>query len=370
MRIEKDKQEPGQNRIAAQAVGQAAAQNAVARGKPRTIGVQPLPPFRRAFHIAVQGIRIRLGRSLVTLSGVALGTAFLMSTVTAQFVDRAVGRERELRRQVDSMVNVLRGQIGTVENKVLTVFVCGALSPEETAFLERIRSLRPAALRVMGAGITGFDSVSAPELARDAAAVLLLGDASSCPVPLATLTGDMLTPLVIDSRPDREVQYGPTVRREVFFGPQSEDRRLRETQRAVQERYRLVWIIAISLAVTVIGVANALLMSVTERFREIGTMKCLGALSVFIRRLFLIESALIGLAGSVVGVLTGTLLTLMAYASAYGVGLVFGAVERGGLLLASMLGILIGTVLAIVAALYPARVAARMVPAAALRSTV
>ncbi|MFH1887558.1 MAG: FtsX-like permease family protein, partial [Pseudomonadota bacterium] len=38
------------------------------------------------------------------------------------------------------------------------------------------------------------------------------------------------------------------------------------------------WIAVLSLLVCVAGIANAQLMAVTERFREIGTMKCLGAL--------------------------------------------------------------------------------------------
>ncbi|HOT52163.1 MAG TPA: hypothetical protein PLI07_14365, partial [Candidatus Hydrogenedentes bacterium] len=51
-----------------------------------------------------------------------------------------------------------------------------------------------------------------------------------------------------------------------------------------------VWLAAISLLVCVVGITNAMLMSVTERYREIGTMKCLGALDWFVVKLFLIEA--------------------------------------------------------------------------------
>ena len=53
-----------------------------------------------------------------------------------------------------------------------------------------------------------------------------------------------------------------------------------------------------------------MLMSVTERFREIGTMKCLGALDTFIVKLFLLESTFQGLAGTSAGIVIGFALTL------------------------------------------------------------
>ena len=335
------------------------------------IGIQHPPPFRRAFRIAVQGIRIRLGRSLVTLSGVVLGTAFLMSTVTTQFVDRAVARERDARQQLRIMESVLKSRIGSIEGKTLSVAVCGTLTPMDAALLDLLRDAKPAALRLYGAAACpGFEPANLTALGPGAVAVLILGDAPVCPVPLAALTGGMNVPLVIDSRSDRQCQPAPGVRREIFFGRQLADQRDRVAKQARQDRFRTIWIVVVSLAVTILGVANALLMSVTERFREIGTMKCLGALSVFIRRLFLIESSLIGLAGSVIGVISGILLTLVVYGFIYGFGLVFGSLAYGPLMLAALAAVITGTILAVVAALYPARFASRMVPASALRSTV
>ncbi len=55
------------------------------------------------------------------------------------------------------------------------------------------------------------------------------------------------------------------------------------------------WIVILSLLVCIVGIINAQLMSVTERFREIGTMKCLGALDRFIVRLFVLEALDAGL---------------------------------------------------------------------------
>ncbi len=64
-------------------------------------------------------------------------------------------------------------------------------------------------------------------------------------------------------------------------------------------------IAAISLLVGGIGVMNIMLVSVTERIREIGLRKALGATPAVIRRQFLVEASLLGLAGGLVGVVVG-----------------------------------------------------------------
>jgi len=68
-----------------------------------------------------------------------------------------------------------------------------------------------------------------------------------------------------------------------------------------------IWLIVLSLLVCTVGIINAQLMSVTERFREIGIMKCLGALDRIIVRLFLIEALILGMVGAGVGGLLGML---------------------------------------------------------------
>lgn len=59
---------------------------------------------------------------------------------------------------------------------------------------------------------------------------------------------------------------------------------------------------AVSLLVAAIGITNTMVMSIYERTREIGVMKVIGASLKDIRRLFLFESAIIGLGGGVFGV--------------------------------------------------------------------
>ena len=55
---------------------------------------------------------------------------------------------------------------------------------------------------------------------------------------------------------------------------------------------RQSWLAIMALLVCFVGIMNAMLMSVTERFKEIGTMKCLGAKNSFVVKLFLSPSRL------------------------------------------------------------------------------
>jgi ABC-type antimicrobial peptide transport system permease subunit len=68
--------------------------------------------------------------------------------------------------------------------------------------------------------------------------------------------------------------------------------------------------------------------------------------------------------------MVGTILPLAAYGFTYRFGLVFGAMPYGLLSAMAAGSVVAGTFLAVVAAIYPANFASRMVPASALRSTV
>ena len=136
---------------------------------------------------------------------------------------------------------------------------------------------------------------------------------------------------------------------------------LMETMSSVSDTLTLLLgsIAGISLIVGGIGIMNMMLTTVTERTREIGLRKSLGAKSRDISVQFLAESALLTLIGGVVGVILGALASFLigkfggmtTYVAAWSVWLAFGV--------SGSIGIIFGY--------YPAKRAAMLNPIEALR---
>jgi putative ABC transport system permease protein len=126
------------------------------------------------------------------------------------------------------------------------------------------------------------------------------------------------------------------------------------------------WIIILSLLVCVVGIVNAQLMSVTERFREIGTMKCLGALDRFILRLFLLEAGMQGLTGAFVGALAGAFFSLINGLLSFGTIAVTTLLWKE-VFLSIIFATGMGFMLSLAGVMYPAIVAAKMQPVEAMR---
>ncbi|QGY41984.1 FtsX-like permease family protein [Pseudodesulfovibrio cashew] len=127
------------------------------------------------------------------------------------------------------------------------------------------------------------------------------------------------------------------------------------------------WIVMLSLLVCTVGIVNAQLMSVTERFAEIGVMKCLGALDSMILKLFLLEAAMQGLLGAAIGALAGCLFSLLAGTVSFGLGALSG-LSLADAAISVGLATLAGCFLSLVGVLYPALLAARMEPIKAIRA--
>jgi hypothetical protein len=197
-----------------------------------TVSSQVRLPFPRAFQIAVQGIRIRLGRSLVTLSGVVLGIAFLMSNLTGQLIKNAVAAQREVRQKTNMMLVLVRAEVGEVRGRNLAVAAMGSLEPAEQLLLQEIRTQEPAALRGFGAAFGGVETVPLARLAKDADLLLVLGGGQRVPASLGALAEGMRQKVILDSRSDRafEGTADASVRRELFFGTQHEQQKAKLAQ--------------------------------------------------------------------------------------------------------------------------------------------
>jgi putative ABC transport system permease protein len=80
-----------------------------------------------------------------------------------------------------------------------------------------------------------------------------------------------------------------------------------QTQEATTAAFRslLAWVAGVSLLVGGIGIMNIMLVSVTERTREIGIRQAVGAAPSDIRRQFLVEALVLSLVGGLIGVLAG-----------------------------------------------------------------
>ncbi|MDT7563236.1 MAG: putative transport system permease protein [Pseudonocardiales bacterium] len=126
-----------------------------------------------------------------------------------------------------------------------------------------------------------------------------------------------------------------------------------------------VAVAAISLIVGGIGVANIMLVSVTERTREIGIRKAIGARSSAILKQFLIESTMLAAMGGVVGIVIGTAITIAASVIIPMVAPDFGAptVSPWAIVISFGVSLLIG----LIAGGFPANRAARLQPIEALR---
>jgi ABC-type lipoprotein release transport system permease subunit len=128
----------------------------------------------------------------------------------------------------------------------------------------------------------------------------------------------------------------------------------------------MVLLITLSLLACLVGIMNSMLMSVTERIKEIGTLKCLGALDSFIVKTYLIESSLQGVVGTVFGLVAGAVVAIGAAAINYRIYVVH-YFPYLGLLKALVISLVIGTLLSVGASILPAYMAARKEPVDAMR---
>ncbi len=141
-------------------------------------------------------------------------------------------------------------------------------------------------------------------------------------------------------------------------------RNLAEMQNAAQDQARTISMLLgavalISLIVGAIGIANVMLVSVTERTREIGIRMAIGATGLDVLMQFLIEAVVLSSVGGAAGILLGIGVTQLVATQAEWPVLLSPSVMLGTLVAAGLSGI--------VAGFYPALRASRMDPIEALR---
>jgi predicted lysophospholipase L1 biosynthesis ABC-type transport system permease subunit len=126
------------------------------------------------------------------------------------------------------------------------------------------------------------------------------------------------------------------------------------------------WLVGVALVVSVVGITNAMLIALYERYKEIGTMKCLGALDRHIIMLFMVESSFQGLAGGVLGFILGLAAAVVStgFSTGFDIALKVPALRMLTLFVGS---VLLALALSMMATMYPAWRASKLKPVEALR---
>ncbi|MCL2398414.1 MAG: ABC transporter permease [Defluviitaleaceae bacterium] len=145
---------------------------------------------------------------------------------------------------------------------------------------------------------------------------------------------------------------------------------------AESQQQMLAAIGVVSLLVAAIGIANTMVMSTYERTREIGVMKVIGAALSDIKKLFLIEAALIGLFGGLIGVLFSYLVSylLNTHTNMEFMGGMFDWIGEPGTVVSLIptwlggLALLFSSLIGLISGYFPARRAMRLSALNAIRT--
>jgi predicted outer membrane lipoprotein len=313
--------------------------------------------LKRAVEISWKNIRMRLSRSLLVTSGIVLALAFLTSiNITKSMVDGMRDWATAAARPDSPEFAELRSQRDKLEDQL------AKLETDIRARTHRALEAKPKekidAKKTFGADMA--------DLQKEIGTLPGTADDLSLAMVKDPTLVEPFRSWLSQSRTLADV-------RAKISAPQSLQQMMRESgvpstpQEIENNRIQTRWLLGLALLVAFVGILNAMLMSVTERFREIGTMKCLGALDGFIIKLFLIESLFQGMVGTVLGIIVGIILSLLSILTTYG-GFAWKNVPWGDIGIAIGACFLVGVALTVGGAVYPAWQAARMQPIEAMRT--
>jgi putative ABC transport system permease protein len=124
-------------------------------------------------------------------------------------------------------------------------------------------------------------------------------------------------------------------------------------------------IAGISLLVAAVSIFNVMMMSVTERIREIGILRSIGTQKTEIRKMFIYEAGILGIIGAVIGAVLSLAIGYVVVLAMVGSTDYFFTPES---LLYVPFGMAVGIIICIVSGVYPAWSASNLDPIEALRS--
>jgi putative ABC transport system permease protein len=122
----------------------------------------------------------------------------------------------------------------------------------------------------------------------------------------------------------------------------------------------LYLLLALSVVVSLIGIVNTLVLTVFERTRELGMLRAIGMTRLQVRRMIRYESVITALIGAVLGIALGVVLAGLLV---WRIDFIDFSLPGGQLLVFAIAAIVVG----IIAAVFPARRAARLDPLQALQ---
>jgi cell division protein FtsX len=302
-------------------------------------------PLSKAIEISWKSIRQRLSRSMLVTSAIVLALAFLCSILTTEtIIDGMRAWTREW-PQSQAFADLKRHR-----------------DQADTDFSAGVSLLRYDADNAKApAGARAF---SAKDTLRVGTLPLPAGDLNK----LLTANPEKLPDVrrLLDLARTRKTIRASLNRPEDLKAAMAGHGVPTEPADIAANRIQTRWVIGLALLVAFVGILNAMLMSVTERFREIGTMKCLGALDSFIVKLFLLESLFQGAVGTTLGIAVGLLVSFGMAGLTYGPATFYHVLwpEVGWNVTVTLV---VGMLLSVGGAILPALQAARMEPIAAMR---